>query len=92
MHSTSDGLLWHVWGGATARFTPHGEPGLDVPFDIGGISYLDPSGALRYWSDRSGGEGSFSYALCIDAETGAATGILMLSDEDEIEEWSDSCA
>ena len=92
VHSSADGLLWHVWGGATARFTPHGEPGLDVPFDIGGISYLDPSGALRYWSDRSGGEGSFSYALCIDAETGAATGILMLSDEDEIEEWSDSCA
>ena len=91
VHSSPDGLLWHVWGGAAAHFAPQGGRGLDVPFDIGGIAYIDPSGELRYRLDGTGDASSFSYTLCMDAETGAATGILMLSDEDEIEEWSDSC-
>ena len=91
VHSSPDGLLWHVWGGAAAHFAPQGGRGLDVPFDIGGIAYIDPSGELRYRLDGTGDASSFSYTLCMDAETGAATGILMLSDEDEIEEWSGSC-
>ena len=92
VHSSPDGLLWQVWGGAAAHFAPQGGPGVDVPFDVVGIAYIDPSGELRYRSDGSGDAASFSYALCMDAETGTVTGILMLSDEDEIEESSGSCA
>lgn len=92
VHSSPDGLLWHVRGGAAAHFAPQGGRGLDVRFDIGGIAYIDPSGELRYRLDGTGDASSFSYALCMDAGTGAVTGILMLSDEDEIEEWSGSCA
>lgn len=75
---STDAFLWMVLGEGTARFDPDGsEPdadGIEVPFSLDAVAVLDGEGALEVQLSPTS---TFSYGYCVDAETGAFTGIVV---------------
>lgn len=94
---SGDAFMWYVMSTSSgiAEFTPHegqgqdgepsGEAGREkqrIPVDVDAIAYVDPGGELAVETDLESG---FSYAFCMDAETGEITGLMLTTD---VETWN----
>lgn len=75
--ASTDAFLWMVLGEGSARFHPEGSDpgteGIEVPFSLDAIAVLDGEGALEVHLRPPS---TVSYGYCVDAETGAFTGVV----------------
>ncbi|MGO1977035.1 hypothetical protein [Brachybacterium tyrofermentans] len=94
-----DSFLWLLDGAGTAQFTPDDAasgaeddagdaPGLRSPVVLDAVAYVDFSGELRV---QPSGQAGFSFAYCLDADTGAYIGIEMGSSTGAEGEAGASC-